>query len=366
MPYVDILDLHEKIKTYFENEKARLPQYKEKAQHLIQTIPNVCESTRRTLQGELKELEEHILSIETDAGLCFYMNDAEPIIYSYTQMIQKPIQVSFMGKKANENTEEKKTLMMQFLYVVKKYIDITKLNPIIEKSPFVKKAQVCDHCGSKQVDIFEKVYSVCMECGFQKEISKNAMSYKDVKRVNVGNKYTYERKIHFKDCINQYQGKQNVNISPDVLQTIQKCLEEHNLVDPGELKEVKYKRVTRNHIYIFLKECGFSKHYEDTFLIYHLITGKKLNDISHIENQILNDFDTLSTLYDKKFKQSKKIARKSFINSDYVLYQLLRKYKHPCRKEDFAMLKTLDRKSFHDDICKELFEELGWNFTPIF
>ena len=69
MPYVDILDLHEKIKAYFENEKAHLPQYKEKAEHLVQTIPNVCESTRRTLQSELKELEEHILSVETDAGL---------------------------------------------------------------------------------------------------------------------------------------------------------------------------------------------------------------------------------------------------------------------------------------------------------
>ena len=28
-------------------------------------------------------------------------------------------------------------------------------------------------------------------------------------------------------------------------------------------------------------------------------------------------------------------------------------------KQDFNILKTIDRKSFHDDICKELFEELG-------
>jgi len=30
------------------------------------------------------------------------------------------------------------------------------------------------------------------------------------------------------------------------------------------------------------------------------------------------------------------------------------------------MLKTLDRKSFHDEIVKDLFETLNFNFTPIF
>ena len=71
--------------------------------------------------------------------------------------------------------------------------------------------------------------------------------------------------------------------------------------------------------------------------------------------------------YDKKFKQQNfKIDRKSFINTQYTLFQLLRRHKHPCKEEDFNMLKTLDRKSFLDDICSQLFQELGWNFTPIF
>ena len=58
----------------------------------------------------------------------------------------------------------------------------------------------------------------------------------------------------------------------------------------------------------------------------------------------------------------KKIDRKSFINVQYVLFQLLRRHKYPCKREDFNILKTLDRKAFHDDIMKELFEELNWNF----
>ena len=50
----------------------------------------------------------------------------------------------------------------------------------------------------------------------------------------------------------------------------------------------------------------------------------------------------------------------------YVFFQLLNKNKYPCKKEDFNILKTIDRKSFHDDVFKELFEELGWNHTPFF
>ena len=74
--------------------------------------------------------------------------------------------------------------------------------------------------------------------------------------------------------------------------------------------------------------------------------------------------DTLLTnMYDKIFKN---IDRKNFINTQYVLYQLLRRHKHPCNKCDFSILKTIDRECFHDEVCKKLFEKLGWNHTPYF
>jgi hypothetical protein len=49
-----------------------------------------------------------------------------------------------------------------------------------------------------------------------------------------------------------------------------------------------------------------------------------------------------------------------------VLYQLLRRHRHECNKEEFIILKTIDRKFFHDEICKVLFEEKGWNHNPYF
>ena len=146
-------------------------------------------------------------------------------------------------------------------------------------------------------------------------------------------------------------------------------LELHGIItaqQPGESPLKRFSNITKEHILMFLKETGHSKHYEDVVLIYHKLTGKKVDDISHIEDALMEDFDKISNVYDQKFKFTGKIDRKSFINTQYVLFQLLRKHKYPCKLSDFNILKTLDRKSFHDDIVKEIFEHLNFNFKPIF
>ena len=176
----------------------------------------------------------------------------------------------------------------------------------------------------------------------------------------------YDRKIHFRDCIKQYQGKQNSTIVSKIFDSLEEQFEKHHLLVGDKettSREERFKNVTKNHVLLFLKELGYSNHYENVHLIHFSFTNIKPDDISHLEDQLLDDFDALTDLYDKKFKH---INRKNFINTQYVLYQLLRRHKHQCNKDEFIILKTIDRKFFHDEICKELFEELGWNHTPFY
>ena len=49
---------------------------------------------------------------------------------------------------------------------------------------------------------------ICAECGLELGEIQNLFSYNAVNRVNITSKYTYDRKIHFRDCLNQFQGKQ--------------------------------------------------------------------------------------------------------------------------------------------------------------
>jgi ribosomal protein L37AE/L43A len=257
-------------------------------------------------------------------------------------------------------------LIDNYISILKKY-NLEEHITISEKKDknSIKKYK-CQICNNTDFEIIDTRIYICHSCGYQIENIGTSMSYHDVSRVNMSSKYTYERRVHFRDCINQYQGKQNSTINDKVYKELEEQFRLHGLlVESDDPKEV-FKNITKDNILLFLKELGYTRHYEDLFLIHYKLTDKLPDNISHLEQKLMDDFDILSSLYDQKFKQTKRVDRKNFINTQYVLYQLLRKYKHPCKKEDFNILKTLDRKSFHDEICLELFTELGWNFTPFF
>lgn len=220
---------------------------------------------------------------------------------------------------------------------------------------------VCSICKGTKFDVVHDTTHICCGCGNQKDIFNISPSHKDSSRMNTALRYTYKRRIHFKDCINQYQGKQNVCISDAVIASLYACIHMHGINNGSD-----YSAVNKEQLMMFLKESGHSKHYEDINLIYKLITGKSVDDITYLEDALIQDFNMLTDLYDKKFKHTNRISRKSFINTQYVLFQLLRRHKHPCKQEDFNILKTIDRKLLHEDIISELFNDLGWNFTSLF
>jgi ribosomal protein S24E len=279
-------------------------------------------------------------------------------IEQYKEILKIPVKVSFIGKLI-KNDKEKSEIIEGYIEAASKYVDIE-----FEKTKSQK--VTCPNClNKKEFDVIDGNTYICTKCYARQTVMKHNSSYTDIDRVNISSKYTYDRKVHFRDCINQYQGKQNSTIQQKIYDDLEIQFERHHLLKGGKdtCKEIKFKDVTKNHVLIFLKELGYSKHYENVHLIHYNFTGIKPDDISYLEEQLLDDFDVLTDLYDKRFKH---INRKNFINTQYVLFQLLRRHRHPCKKEEFIILKTIDRKFFHDEICKDLFEELGWNHSPFY
>ena len=146
---------------------------------------------------------------------------------------------------------------------------------------------------------------------------------------------------------------------------LEKEFELHHLIsgDKSIPKNERFKIITKEHINIFLIDLGYSKHYENTNLIHYNLTGIKPDDIGYLEDKLLEDFDVLTDMYDKMYKN---IDRKNFINTQFILYSLLVKHKHPCKKEDFSILKTVDRLNFHNDITNQLFQAIGWSYNCMF
>ncbi len=361
---VNILSIDEKILENFRNEKDRLFEYKETLKEIEKSleIKNLSQRVKNSLINSREELIKHVHDIETDSSINFYITESAELLEKFKEILNAPMKVNFMGKSVKKNKEKEK-LINEYLEIANKYVNIE-----LEQSTSSDKKDriICKNCDNKKdFDILDGNIYVCINCSAQQVVMKNVSSYRDIDRVNISSKYTYDRKIHFRDCINQYQGKQNCTIPQKVYDDLEKQFELHHLLvgNKNTTKTERFKNITKEHVSIFLKELEYTKHYENINLIHYNITGKKPDDISYLEDKLLEDFDILTDLYDKHFKH---LERKNFINTQYVLYQLLLRHKHPCSKEDFSILKTVDRKAFHDDITKFLFEQCGWNFIPFY
>lgn len=360
---IDILKIDADIRKKFENERLKLPEYHKRVKEIKTTLSSGKLSSEYTkhLEKEVSELEKLIEKIETREDQEFYMADTMEYIQRYQEILRIPIRISFSSRRKVPENPEKKKIIVEYLKKAKKYIDIEE--PEMNKSSI---SPICSNCSNRSDYIIEDNLRICMSCGVQQEIIQNyTYSYSDTERVNISQKYTYDRKIHFRDCIKQFQGKQNCTIDQKVYEDLEDILQRHRIVSKDKTipRRKRFDKVSKKHILMFLKELGYSKHYENVTLIHYNLTCKKPPDISHLEDKLESDFDQLVAMYDKHFRN--KVNRVSFISTQYVLYQLLRKYRYRCKKEDFVILKTSERLSFHDNICKELFQLLGWNFTGV-
>ena len=359
---MNILEIHRNILEEFNDEKKNINIKKERIKDIEKFLKkNLTLSTKQKLQKELESLNLDIEKIENETTHSYYILETHPIIEKYKKCITKPKKVSFMGVKKNdaETLKRKKEIEEKYLDIVSKYTSINHSNKVSKELKFS-----CDSCNSENFDNNDGI-ETCMNCGKIRDELQTGTSYKDSSRINFSLKFTYERKIHFKNCIDQFQGKENVKIPQKVYDQLILEFKNHDLLINNKDKHKQFSNITKKHVYMFLKETGNSRYYDNFRLIHYNLTGEKPNNIGNLEEKLMYDIELLSEKYEKKMLNEGNIERKSFINSQYVLFQLLSRHKYPCIKEDFNLLKTIDRKHFHEEICKELFTELGWNFTPL-
>ena len=371
---IDIMAIDSKINEFFKQEKKNLSNYKQQLEDLERAMKskNLSHHSIKHLKESIQKLRNKIYNIEQDIDSQYYTSESIPIIMEYEEILRTPIKVSFMGKKPKGN-KKKKDLIDRYVRIACKYMEISV--------PCDTKAfkMTCPNCKNrKDFEMEDNIYS-CLNCGCEQEDITQTSSYKDSGRVNIAAKYTYDRTIHFRDAMNQHQAKQNCTIDQRIFDHLEEEFESHRLLvgDSTTPRKKRFSRITKKHIYEFLKELGrskhttsekqfYTKHYENVNLIHYKFTLQPPDDIGYLEDDLMNDFSQLIELYDKIYKEDDdgKTERKNFLNTQHILYQLLKNRKHKCRKDDFNMLKTDDRKNFHDEICDNLFSKLGWNYEP--
>lgn len=368
MDNIDILSIHNSILQTAQNSSEKVEMYKKNLLYLQSMSKSNAEFNEKK-RNSIAELQKCIRDMDNNELYNYYLIESLPIINEYHKDISKKRVIDFM-----DNNDEPSTVSTELIQKYKKILKKYKFNIEPTTNESIKndvqnnQYMICNNCQQDSfIQNVDHEY-ICSNCGNTYEMLNNTTtSYKDLARINISTKYSYDRKNHFQICLNQFQGKQTSLIPEELINDLMTYLDIHYNTIDSPIKSIKYKNITKHDIYTYLKEHKHSRYYDDVNLIYYKLTDSKPIDISHLESKLINDFEDLINLYDKMVRQNKieLHSRKNFINTQYVLYQLLKKYKYPCDITDFNILKTSDRKSFHDEICKQLFDELGWNFTAI-
>lgn len=313
----------------------------------------------------LLSLHESILKnmADNENTRLFFLVDVTETVEKYKQLLKKPIFLSFVGaddKKMIDQRKEREDIMTKYLFKIKKYKRYLPLNSsLCDFRESQEDADKCEVCGCTEL-----LDDTCTGCGMISESFTSAStSYNDARRITINSKYKYNRIIHFKECLAQFQGKESVCIDAELYEKLDKKFEKNHLLVESEDAKLRYSKILKEHIYIFLKQLRMSKYYDNINLIYAKVTGKSLPNLAHIENAIIDDFTCFASLYDKKIKEQPHLEKKK--NTQYVLYQLLHRHNFLCKSSDFGVPRSVKRFYECDEISKWCFKTLGWNIVVI-
>ena len=196
---------------------------------------------------------------------------------------------------------------------------------------------ICPECQ-------EPVEEICYDCGCF--VEKVELITTDFARRNARSPKGYEKRVHFKDVLNQFQGTDKFEIAEDMLEIIKQELpEDLEIVDVFWMRRL-LKRLNLTEVITYAPSLVFK------------LTGKQPPYIKKCDEERLMRFFRQSV---RVFNESKPLMRKNFINYNYVLYKLIELLKQrELLKHNPLLRKT--RLKEHDKIWNMMCEKLDWEF----
>lgn len=369
--------INKKILLNFEKEKDKLPELYEKRK-ILEDILLEREDLEKSLdrisytniikktENDISLLNEQIEEIEEGTKKNFYVSETSGILNDLNSILLKPINFKFNTRNNSSTNLEKRKLIKKFFSIAEHYIkiNINKTKKIGTEQQ--KKSTICDNenCKEKDFEYSENGTIICMSCGQEQKNVSFTTSFKDVERANISTKYSYERELNFKIAIDQFQGKNIIEIPLQLKKDLEYKFEIAGLL-VGDKKtthlHIRFSNTTEKQFSVFLEMLGYKKFINYVRLIYFEFTGIRLHWIEHLRETLLTDFRIFTKEYDNKYLKEKN-ERKSYINVYHILYYLLKKNKYRCSKKDFKILKTVNKENDLDGTCEEIFQSLGWTY----
>lgn len=237
----------------------------------------------------------------------FYLLEVLELISLYERELRKPVSINFYKPKTSPSTSPLQSALDSYIRIVSSLGIVAKISGMCSASKPKPVSFKCS-CTESQCTIEDNNFHVCCKyCGERSDLNNIAINYDDVKRLIILQKNPHDKKHHFADCIDKFQGIQKTDFPENLEQSIEAELKKYGLLTDSNDKLKRFSKVKKDHIKLILKSLGlFTKLKEDINVIYKLTTGKPLPRINHLKSRLLEDFGIFDTCYNKLFIESEK------------------------------------------------------------
>lgn len=360
----NILEIHNIIIRKFHYLKdQKIKRLKNKLQAEIDKVkrPQTMIQRRKSIKA-INKINSKIKDIEAGTEFIDYIKKVKPLVEEYREMgsLNRVINFGCNKPEIEEPVEEQ----YRRHCIISDYIDIASSHIQIDLLRQLKDGNICRGCEADldviPVETDEQGIMICSECGFERMPISHSPFCKDTTRVNAS-RNNYEDRENFKKVILRYQGKQIHKPPAELYVSLDKFFMENNMPLSDDVKKLPMlpdgtKRGTnRELMYEALKNTGNAKYYDHINLILNVHWGWKLDDVSHLEEDLMDDYDISQEIYNDIPKE-----RKSSLNSQFRLYKLLRRRGHNCLEKNFKIPTTSDIREFHEMTWMTICKIAGW------
>lgn len=338
---LNIIEVHEQVLKKLERERMKmLPEIERE----IKALENSnCESIveKKFIEEQINNLRKKQHFIEN--SLNEYKKLSEPLLENYKKL-----------KQVREHPQRNRAI----LHVISDYVDVVRL--FIPCNIYRKKQnKICTFCGNELEFTVLDGIRYCSNCF--SEICPEMISF-NINKENIIHRFNnYEDRENFWKTIVRFQGKQNIKLPESLFRDLDNYFRSYGLPTGDEIKKMPLsedgRKANTNKELMFraLFHTGYSAFYEDINLICHEYWGWSLPDISHLEDIIMQDYDSFQNIY-----QQVKTSRKSCLSTQFLLYKFLKRHGFPCKVDDFKLARTNDILEFHENVYDHVCQILGW------
>ena len=340
----NILGLHQRVLAHFQQETATLPSKKaqlDQLQWIYQNGTTVAE--RKLAHLEIDNLKEWVERVTSRKEEQEYLKLSAPLLQEYQQLtVSKKNRVFGEKKVVDEAGEAREFVILRYLALVRRYLDV---NVSLDTSC----DPVCPICDS----LLAEGAGSCKNCPAFIIKFETDNSCKDPEQPKTTARSNYAKHGHIYEAFIKFQGKQANNLPAGLLEDLNETREAFGLS-----KEV----FTIDMLFQIMRDKQYSPYYDDVYLIYHLITGKKLPDLEDIMPELEKDANEFSEIY----PEIKPKARLNCLNAHFIRDSFLLRRGRIYPGWQCTFLRTETVSIVHNEVMALAYQRLGWGpYKPL-